>query len=617
MEQYIINGQLVNVSAEDAANILNLYPGAQKVGGEKPSTEVSGYQNFKNNLSNAFETVQDIGEFWGLTQDESSIEEAADAGTLGTRSALSIASTIIWEGVFGKEKMKEWKKKSPKFFASHIPSDSETFKKVVENFAKEKEDVKETMRFSDADSFGDYLNVASNALINAGGSVAYNLGTLGTGFFMDYASDNFIEANKIKAEGKDLTLDQLVKSGDVDVAAPLKIAAFQTGLELFGVGKILKPFSKKTSKILGKNLTNKYINNKNVRVGLDLLTVGSTEAVTEMGQTGLEYYNSELAKAKTEKKETNPLWHATTIANGMFNEEGIEAGLQGFFGGSGLRGSGYSAKALTQIRKNVSDVDVEKDLNNLVALRKKFNNTKDEDVKAGIETRINDLEISINDKIKKGNDIYNSLSQGEISQIENLGELADVTAFRATRLNQKLANGEISARDHSVALEGLTNRFKSLRNQIQAITNKETVETFIKQSDLKGKVTEMTSDEISNIKEEGFDSKEASSQFGFIRQSTDGSFEIVLNKDKPMAGTAAHEFMHAVLFKTLGNNQELQDNLGNALIEHTAELGGETSILGERLKAYGNFNKEGVLKETLTLVKKLLLLCLKKLLTVT
>ena len=37
---------------------------------------------------------------------------------------------------------------------------------------------------------------------------------------------------------------------------------------------------------------------------------------------------------------------------------------------------------------------------------------------------------------------------------------------------------------------------------------------------------------------------------------------LTLNKDKPMVGTAAHEFMHAVLFKTLGNQQQLQDNLG-------------------------------------------------------
>ena len=128
---------------------------------------------------------------------------------------------------------------------------------------------------------------------------------------------------------------------------------------------------------------------------------------------------------------------------------------------------------------------------------------------------------------------------------------------------------------------------------------------------MEGKVTEMTSEEISNVKEEGFDSKAAATQFGFIRQSTDGSFEIVLNKDKPMVGTAAHEFMHAVLFKTLGNQQQLQDNLGDALVDHVSNLGGEISVLGERLKAYGKFNKDCVFErdanfgeETITIMSE-------------
>ena len=102
------------------------------------------------------------------------------------------------------------------------------------------------------------------------------------------------------------------------------------------------------------------------------------------------------------------------------------------------------------------------------------------------------------------------------------------------------------------------------RKQVLVGKTKETVEKFIKEGKLQGQVTEMTSDEISNIDREGFDSKEAAKQFGFIDQKADGSFEIILNKDKPMVGTAAHEFMHAVLFKTLGNTQALQDNLGNA-----------------------------------------------------
>ena len=118
-----------------------------------------------------------------------------------------------------------------------------------------------------------------------------------------------------------------------------------------------------------------------------------------------------------------------------------------------------------------------------------------------------------------------------------------------------------------------------------------------KETGIEGKITEMTSEEISNVKEEGFDSKAAAAQFGLYRQNTDGSFEIVLNKDKPMVGTAAHEFMHAVLFKTIGNNTEIQNNLGDALVEHTSRLGGETSVLGERLSAYGKWDGDTFVRD--------------------
>ena len=95
------------------------------------------------------------------------------------------------------------------------------------------------MTFKEADSFADYLSVASGAIANVGGSVSYNLLTGGTGFFMQFASENFITANEEKAKANNTTVDNLLKSGNYDVKAPMQIAAFQAGLEYFGVSKIL------------------------------------------------------------------------------------------------------------------------------------------------------------------------------------------------------------------------------------------------------------------------------------------------------------------------------------------------------------------------------------------
>ena len=118
------------------------------------------------------------------------------------------------------------------------------FKKYLKTFEEEKKETKQTMSFKEADSVGDYLSVATGAVLNVGGSVVYNLGTAGTGFFMEFAADNIIESNKIKAESKGKSLEQLLKDGEADTATPVKIAAVQAGLELFSVGKTTKAFDR-------------------------------------------------------------------------------------------------------------------------------------------------------------------------------------------------------------------------------------------------------------------------------------------------------------------------------------------------------------------------------------
>ena len=490
------------------------------------------------------------------------------------------------------------------------------------------------MSFEEAETFSDYLSVAAGSVVNAGGSVAYNLGTLGTGFFMDFASENFLEANKIKAKSKKKSLEQLLKDDEADVKAPVKIAAFQTAMEMMSLGKILSPLKGAVPKGSGKYLSNILPYNKTARVGLNLFSTGATESVTEMGQTALELYNKDLAEAKAKGEDLNDF---VSIAKNFVKPESVEAGLQGFFGGAGLRGGSYSSKALSNIRGTVNDIDVEKDLDDLTNLTKKLNETKDEDVRAGVQAKIQNVKASINDKIKKGNDIYSSLNEGDITEIENLGDLADATSFRANQLNKKLDNNEISNQDYKLAMDGLVSNFKDTKNKIRTTINNATVrkqaEALAKEKGVEGKVTEANADQIAemqlerlsklnaerdvnqsvldnlnsskeqkdiakeNIKEfnqQIRDVENADKAFGFINEKIDdsgkltGDFEIVLNSDKPMLGTAAHEFMHKVLFKTLKGNKQLQDVVGNALTKFGNKKGIFTEKFANRMAAYIN-----------------------------
>jgi hypothetical protein len=170
--------------------------------------------------------------------------------------------------------------------------------------------------------------------------------------------------------------------------------------------------------------------------------------------------------------------------------------------------------------------------------------------------------------------------------------------------------------------------------------SKQGVRKYIEEGKLDGTVTELNSTEIAenmleeqailkaeiegerskqnfnkqkvqNLEQQLSELGQADNEFGFIKQYADGSFDVIINKDKPMIGTAGHEFMHAVLFKTLKNNSALQTSLGDALIDHTQKLGGETSILADRLSAYGKFNENNVFEradnfgeETITIMSE-------------
>ena len=96
------------------------------------------------------------------------------------------------------------------------------------------------------------------------------------------------------------------------------------------------------------------------------------------------------------------------------------------------------------------------------------------------------------------------------------------------------------------------------------------------------------------------ESRGARDQFGFIRQNTKtGEQKIIINKETSLAingriTTAAHEFLHAVLFKTIGRDAGVQARLGNALNEFIGKKKG--TGMGEfaaRMEPYTFRNQKG------------------------
>ena len=268
-----------------------------------------------------------------------------------------------------------------------------------------------------------------------------------------------------------------------------------------------------------------------------------------MGQTGLEIYNKELATANAEGKDINPF---LSVGRGMFSPEGIEAGLQGFFGGGGLKGTAYSAKALNNIRKSNKELDVEQELSNLVILTKRYNQSKDSDVKEALDKEIKSTKKLLKNKIKKGNDLYNSLSNNDIKEIENLSDLADVAAFRTNQLIERFKEGEISEEDFNLAIKGLSDQYNKNKDGIIDILYKRNLEFAKTEAKKIGKevVEIQTKEEF----QQEYDKIRGEEDFEGDVTDTDGFIKgnkIYINaltaKESEAISVGSHELLHGVI----------------------------------------------------------------------
>jgi len=402
------------------------------------------------------------------------------------------------------------------------------------------------------------------------------------------AAPMYTEYNKSKAKsiyGDDPeAIKKLVESGQTEVAVPLALGAVATGLEYVG----FKGLERYISSVPGKG-----------KMFAELLYTGSREGLTELGQVGVETLNSELGGGKTIEEASKKAWDVMT------SDEGVEMFLNGFLGSTQVGVAGRTTKSLVNraLRNDeVSIGEVNDKISNLAALNNQKNTARNKDVKDAIDLDIKAAEKDLRDYVTNKRKISDILtSDQKLGLINILNEKDNITS-KIDKLKDQLQNKEITNKDYGYAVRSLNNQNKRLNLEIDNIKKQatqaaaqrttESVKKQIKQAGLEGEVTELTADEISKLDEEGLDSKSAATSFGFIKQKPDNSFEIVLNKDKPMEGTAAHEFMHAVLFKTLGGNSELQTNLGDALEQHVTTLGGDLTNVGKRLAQYGKWQKD-------------------------
>lgn len=528
----------------------------------KETEPISNWQSIKNSFSNMGEQVGDVYEYW--FEDD------------GANAALDIATNSVYSAISGQDTIDDFVKEQGKdsWIAEGLGSEAtlEAIKKYEIEQSKTKRTKGVIESFKDG-NIGGVLAGTVNALTSMVGSVAYGAGTLGSGFFMDYVAENYIEYNKLKAENLGVTLSELVASGEADNAVPIGMGTISTGLELIGLGLIGKGVKGAVkgkggnTGLLGsasKYLAEKLIYSKGARASMNVLGTGATEFTTEILQHASDQVNLELGRVAGTDEEAQI---GKTFIDAVTSEEGLEAGIQGFLGGAGMTSGSYSAKAMNTIRNVVDEDAVNKSLIKLGTLEANLKAATDPTVKKGIEAQIEAQSIEISDLVDKGNDIYNSLSDGDISKIENLRDLADAAAFQVTELGKKLRKGDISQKQYELSKGGFEIEYKAARQgliDMELDKNIAAAETIAKEKGLGIDVMAtpevealMNSDKISEQNRKSyFDNKKK----GFEQSAFVIGNKIVIDKDiarkTGSINAGMHEVLHPVLNKLIGGVKE-------------------------------------------------------------
>jgi hypothetical protein len=522
---------------------------------------------------------------------------------LGGSDVVDFATATIFNEALGDETVEKLNEKYGKdaWINQGIGLDEIIGKReAVRSELEKKETIGLIESFQDGTA-GDKGAAAVSTVINALGSVGYFLGTAGTGFFFDYAAENYIDYNERKAKRLGKTFDEVVKTNQDEVIAPLSIAGAQVALEKVGLGKILKGFGRNIPGVGAKII--------------DLLKVGGTEASTEINQHILTKYNQRLAEDGDEVNALEKLFKED-----FFTAETLETGLQGFVGGAGARGTGMAGRAAVEAipgKKVTIDPKVtmatrtkeESDaittaFKNVMDATKVYSQSKDEDVKDAAEQTIVENTDILVDAVQKGNERARSLSKNEQRRISEYQETAYFNYNRIAKLKDKLDNGEISSNEFNIAVDqsrkiyDITSKkidkILEFRNKLQkqAAATREQIETPIylieseKQWDKllpQFKRRTITDEEgnISSYYNEGLympDSKTI-----FINQE-------VLEKNKT-TGTIPHEVLHRVL----RGSMIFKEQPGKGLVNEKQAL----DLVNGLESIVNKYDTKGIIKERL------------------
>lgn len=505
---------------------------------ESRQNDISAFESIKNAFINVGKDIKGIYEFW-----------------TGEDPALDIATASIYNGLFGAEKMDDFVERNKGKWLVEGIGTQEILEKIPE-LEKDRQERKPTLEIIESLKKGQIVDAGAgiaSAFVNTIGSALYGVATMGAGFFMDFAADNYLEYNKALAKRKNKKLEDLIKEDEAEIMVPVGVAYAQALAENIGLGKMLKPVGKAASKTIFKKAIEGYGKGKSAT----LLEAGGTEAITEMFQYGAEEFNRKLGETGKESEA------AGAFFDGVFSQQGFESGLQGLVGGIGVSGSRMLANNNARTPTDVDAID--NDLKNLSNLNKEYNRSRSETVKEGVQERINEVKNNISERVKRTNLQVENMTEEQIEKINELGKLAEVQLSKVDKLNEEFDDGKIDRKQYTSALNGFNKAYIDTKNKIHEVLLEENIEVATKLSKDLGfekdpNVYNTTLEyNIALAKKLGVTLKEAKD----VSKNSDGVFigegEILIDKQRAIkigaVSVGSHEILHPILNAVIGNKK--------------------------------------------------------------
>jgi hypothetical protein len=555
-------------------------------GSQEIDDTITPIESIKNAFSNVYKDLGRVADFW-----------------TGDSDVADFATAAIFNEALGDDTVEKLQQEygEDSWLSKGIGFDEIIGKRDA---VKQELDKKQTLGLIESFQEGDVADIGAAAVstvVNALGSVGYYLGTAGTGFFFDYAAENYIDYNERKAERLGISFEEIVKTNQDEAVAPLSIAGAQVALEKVGMGKILKGFGKNISGVGAKVI--------------DVLKVGGSEAATEIGQHVLTKYNQRLAE---DGDEMNAL--SKVFEKDFFTAETLETGLQGFVGGAGARGSGMvatgamdvipgkkisiSPKVTMAVRTKEESDAIKEAFDNVMKATKIYSKSKDEDVKSAAEQMIAENTDILVDAVGKGRKRAESLSPTEVKRIEEYTKSVESNYNNIARLKQRLDAGEISREEFDMAVDRTKKVYDITTKKIDKtleIRSKLEKQAKSVREQLETPIYLISSEKQWNsMVPEGSETRQETDENGNITTYyTEGIYmpnskTILINQQRVEQNKSLGTIPHEVLHRVLRGSMFFQEKEGSLVNKKQA-----LDLVNELESIVNKYDKKGVVRERL------------------